>query len=348
MMTTVASALIDFPLRSSNARHAVVVGACSMARLVRLSKDSSPIRAILTNVEASGHFRRLGAQLRSPSNVAQPEVLPPEPRPRARRAAPFALLLAAVLLGGGLSWLVITGAGPASPEIVATHLNDVGDAGGMNGSLKNLISVWLLGLPLLLPLVWLAWLYNDMVDQEEQVYAAWAQVESNYQRRSDLIPGLVRAVNRYLSHERGTLVEVTAQRTAALDPLAAAVKDLDAAREEAEGPAAEAKPEAEALLERMAAAQEALGKSLGRFFGVAESYPQLRSADQFLELQAQLEGTENRINVARIEFNRQVERFNSAIRRLPGSLVAGLGHFRRKAYFQAAEGSVAAPELGLD
>ncbi len=130
----------------------------------------------------------------------------------------------------------------------------------MNGSLKSLISLWLLGLPLVLPLVWLVWLYNDIVDQEEQVYAAWAQVESNYQRRSDLIPDLVQAVNRYLNHERGTLVEVTAERTAALDPLAAALKDLDAARKEAEAPAAEAKPEAEAVLERLAAAGGARAK----------------------------------------------------------------------------------------
>jgi LemA protein len=284
--------------------------------------------------------------------LAQPEILSPDATPRSgqsARKAPLALLLAALLLGGGgLSWLVLAGGGPTPIETVPAHLNHVGAAGEMNGSLKNLISLWLLGLPLVLPLVWLAWLYNDIVDQEEQVYAAWAQVESNCQRRSDLIPDLVQAVNRYLGHERGTLVDVTAERTAALNPLAAALKDLDAARKQAEAPAAEAKPEAEAVLERLAAAQEALGQSLGRFFGVAESYPQLRSADQFLELQAQLEGTENRINVARIEFNKQVEQFNSAIRRLPGSLVAGLGHFRRKAYFQAAEGSAAAAELNLD
>ncbi len=281
--------------------------------------------------------------------MAQPEALPPDAGPRSgqsARRAPLALLMTALLLGGGLSWLVLGGSGPAPLETVAAHLNDAGAAGEMNGSFKNLISLWLLGLPLVLPLVWLVWLYNDIVDQEEQVYAAWAQVESNYQRRSDLIPDLVQAVNRYLSHERGTLVDVTAERTAALDPLAAALKDLDAARREAEAPTAEAKPEAEAVLDRLSVAQEALGQSLGRFFGLAESYPQLRAADQFLELQAQLEGTENRINVARIEFNRQVEQFNSAIRRLPGSLVAGLGHFRRKAYFQAQESSAA--ELGLD
>lgn len=283
--------------------------------------------------------------------MAQPEALPPDAAPRAgqrARRAPLALLLSALLLGGGLSWLVLAGAGPAPPETVAAHLNDVGAAGAMNGNLKNLISLWLLGLPLVLPLVWLAWLYNDIVDQEEQVYAAWAQVESNYQRRSDLIPHLAKAVNRYLSHERGTLLDVTAERTAALNPLAAALEDLDAARKEAEAPAEKAKPEAEAVLERLAAAQEALGQSLGRFFGVAESYPELRAADQFLELQAELEGTENRINVARMEFNRKVKRFNSAIRQLPGSLMAGLGHFRRKAYFQAAEGSATAAELGLD
>jgi LemA protein len=283
--------------------------------------------------------------------LTQPEVSSlggtPRSRERARKAS--LLLLAALLFGaGGLSWLVLAGAGPAPVETVAAHFNHVGAAGEMNRSLRNLVSLWLLGLPLVLPLVWLVWLYNDLVDQEEQVYAAWAQVESNYQRRTDLIPDLVQTATRYLDHERGTLVDVTAERTLALNPLAAALKDLDAARKEAEAPAAEAKPDAEAVLKRLAATQEALGESLGRFFGVAESYPQLRSADQFLELQAQLEGTENRINIARVEFNRQVERFNSAMRRLPGSLVAGLGHFRRKAYFQAEEGSAAAAELGLD
>jgi LemA protein len=284
--------------------------------------------------------------------VAQPETLSPDAVPRfghSARKAPLAVLLVALLLGGGaLTWLVLAGAGPAPIEAVATELNQAGATGEMNGSLKSLISIWLLGLPLVLPLVGLVWLYNRIVDQEEGVYAAWAQVESNYQRRNDLIPDLVQTVNRYLGHERGTLVDVTAERSAALNPLAAALADVDAARKKAEAPAGEAKPETEAALARLAAAEEALRQSLGRFFGVAESYPQLRSADQFLELQAQLEGTENRINVARVEFNRQVEQFNSAIRRLPGSLVAGLGHFRRKAYFQAEEGAAAAAELGFD
>ena len=99
---------------------------------------------------------------------------------------------------------------------------------------------------------------------------------------------------------------------------------------------------------RLAAAQAAVAGSLGRLFALAENYPDLRAADQFLALQAQLEGTENRLNVARINFNRRVEAFNGAIRQLPGSLLARLGDFRRKAYFQAAEDAATAAEVRFD
>jgi LemA protein len=282
-----------------------------------------------------------------------PNGLPPHAAPRPRRglrATPLVVLAALFLGSGALYWLLVAGDGPAPIENVAETLNQVGATGAMNGSLQRIIGLSLFGLPLVLPLVWLVWLYNGIVDKEEQVYGAWAQVESNYQRRSDLIPNLVAMVDRYLDHERDTSIGVAAERGAALNPIMAALKDVDTARKTAEQLAGEAEPEApaEAALARLAAAQEAVGQSLGRFFGVVENYPQLRSADQFLELQAQLEGSENRINVARLEFNRAVEDYNGAIRRLPGSLVARVGDFGRKAYFQAAEGAAEAAELAFD
>ena len=269
---------------------------------------------------------------------------------RSRRSrVPFggaALLVGVLLLGAGL-WLIAATGGPAPVQDVASSLNQSGATGEMNGGLKGLINLMLVSVPLIVPVLWLAWLYNDLVAKEEQVFAAWAQVESNNQRRSDLLPNLVRSVGRYLEHERGTLVEVTEERGAALRPLGAARVEVEAAHKQAEQHAG-AGPDAQAAMERLAAGEAAVERSLGRLFALAEGYPDLRAADQFLELQAQLEGTENRLNVARIQFNQRVEEFNGAIRQLPGSLLARLGDFRRKAYFQAEEGAAAAAELRFD
>ena len=269
---------------------------------------------------------------------------------RSRRSrVPFggaALLVGVLLLAAGL-WLIAATGGPAPVQDVASSLNQSGATGEMNGGLKGLINLMLVSVPLIVPVLWLAWLYNDLVAKEEQVFAAWAQVESNNQRRSDLLPNLVRSVGRYLEHERGTLVEVTEERGAALRPLGAALDEVEAAHKQAEQHAG-AGPDAQAAMERLAAAEAAVERSLGRLFALAEGYPDLRAADQFLELQAQLEGTENRLNVARIQFNQRVEEFNGAIRQLPGSLLARLGDFRRKAYFQAEEGAAAAAELRFD
>lgn len=266
-----------------------------------------------------------------------------------RRRGPLggALLVAGVLTMAAGLWLIAATGGPSELQDVASDLNQTGATGEMNGGLKGLINLMLIGVPVIIPLLWLVWLYNDMVGKEEQVFAAWAQVESNYQRRSDLLPNLRRTVARYLEHERGTLVEVTEERSAALRPLGAALEEVEAARRQADAQV-EAGPEAEAAMARLAAAQAAVDRSLGRFFALAENYPDLRAGDQFLELQAQLEGTENRLNVARIQFNQRVEEFNGAIRQLPGSLLARLGDFRRKAYFQAAEGAAAAAEVRFD
>lgn len=280
--------------------------------------------------------------------MAQDEILPAAAGPgRGRRPkAPLggAVLVASLLAMAAGVWLIAATGGSPEMQNVASDLNQVGATGEMNAGLKGLINLTLIGVPLILPLLWLVWLYNDIVGKEERVFSAWAQVESNYQRRGDLLPTLMGAVGRYLAHERDTLVEITQERTAGLNPLGVALAEVEAARQQAEAQA-EAGPEAEAAMEQLAAAQAAVDRSLGRLFALAEDYPDLRAADQFLELQAQLEGTENRLNVARIEFNGRVEEFNGAIRQLPGSLLARLGDFRRKAYFQAAEGATATTEV---
>lgn len=236
----------------------------------------------------------------------------------------------------------------AAVQDVASSLNDIGGFGAMTKGLGRALAIALVGLPLILPVLFLVWLYNGLVDREERVHSAWAQVESNVQRRSDLIPALVQTVSRYLEHERETLREVTQARAGSLDPLGQALRSVVEAEQRAIQLGEEAAPQREAKLQELAGAEVELDRALGRLFAVAESYPQLRSADQFLDLQGQLEGTENRINMARVAFNRMAEDYNAAIRRLPGSLVASLGDFRRKAYFQAEDDAGGAAELRFE
>jgi LemA protein len=191
------------------------------------------------------------------------------------------------------------------------------------------------------PILIVAGSYNSLVNKEEAVLTSWGQVESQFQRRADLIPSLVETVTRYMKHERETLTEVTEQRQPDLGRLAEAVEKL------AEGQAgvAEVNSDDETLIEnqqalnRLFSESAAAERSIRGLFVVVEDYPELASSDQFLELQAQLEGTENRINVARLRFNEAVGTFNSASRRIPGNLAAALGGFKRKAYFRADEGS---------
>jgi LemA protein len=199
----------------------------------------------------------------------------------------------------------------------------------------------LLLLPLILIVGGFGWFYNRIVDKEERVYEAWSQVESNLQRRTDLIPNLVEAVSRYMKHERETLTAIADERGDALNPLEDAMSRLIADQQSAVSQE-DAAPDDEQALARLAQAQQMLGGSLKNLIAVAESYPTLRSGDQFLSLQAQLEGTENRINVARMEFNESVGTYNSSIRRLPGTLIAALGDFKRKAYFKT-EGDAGDP-----
>lgn len=200
-----------------------------------------------------------------------------------------------------------------------------------------IVAVVLLALP---AAMW-AWLHNGLVNREERVLAGWAQVESNYQRRADLVPQLVESVSRYLRHERETLAAVTDQRGEALAGLERAMGELQAARSASDRIMEQhaTPPADERELAAISTAQARFEGSMARFIGLVENYPDLKASDQFLTLQAQLEGTENRINVARLRFNEAVQDYNRALRTLPSSLVAGAEGFQRKAYFQAVEGA---------
>lgn len=183
-----------------------------------------------------------------------------------------------------------------------------------------------------------AWVYNSVVSRHEAVDAAWSQVESTYQRRADLIPNLQRSVERYLEHERDTLEAVTAEREGepALDELLATLKQSRARSADA---LSEAAPGDAAALARIQSTQGELGAVVQRLMARSEAYPDLRSGDQFLRLQAQLEGTENRINLARSRYNEAVRRYNSTIRRLPGRLIADIEGYEARAYFESEAGA---------
>ena len=273
---------------------------------------------------------------------------------RPPRLPSIATVIAVACIVGALLALALvaiytTGADPAATEIqdVSETLNIPGGTGAMNRTLSTLTSTALLLLPLVLIIAAFAWFYNSIVNKEERVYQAWSQVESNLQRRTDLIPNLVETVSRYMRHERETLTGVVGERADALNPLADAMDRLIADQQRAAEQSG-AELDDEDALARLAQAQTVLGGSLKNLVAVAESYPTLRSGDQFLSLQAQLEGTENRINVARMEFNQSVGDYNSAIRRLPGTLIARMANFKRKAYFETEDGADAPVKVEFD
>jgi LemA protein len=237
------------------------------------------------------------------------------------------------------------GDGPAAVQSVAESLNQSDGAGQMNRSILAFFVVALfVAVPAGVGLV----SYNGLVAKEERVFSAWAQVESTLQRRADLIPRLVESGSRFIQHERETLQGVTEARGGPSSDLAAAIEDLASAGAASADVLAkddEAIVETQDMLESLAEAQSRMDRSIRTLLATAEAYPDLRSSDQFLELQSQLEGTENRINVARLRFNDTAGLYNAAIRSVPGVFIAGLGDFRRKAYFQADEDSRNAAEL---
>jgi LemA protein len=167
--------------------------------------------------------------------------------------------------------------------------------------------------------------YNDMVTLEEGVTSQWAQVENVYQRRADLIPNLVNIVKGYASHERETLTEVMEARSKATSVNINA-GNLD-----------------EAKLKQFQQAQDGLSSALSRLMVVVERYPDLKANQNFLELQAQLEGTENRIAVERKKFNESVQSYNTYIRKFPQTFLSGMYGFEKKGYFEAKQGADEAP-----
>lgn len=171
--------------------------------------------------------------------------------------------------------------------------------------------------------------YNSLQQKEEAVFKAWADIESNLQRRADLIPNLVETVKGYAGHEKATLEAVISARAKATS-IQLSTKDLS-------NPA---------TMQQLQEAQGGLGTALARLMVVAEQYPELKANQNFLDLQNQLEGTENRINVARQRYNQAVETFNAAIRSFPESLTNNLLlHLERKEYFKAAPEAREVPKV---
>lgn len=169
--------------------------------------------------------------------------------------------------------------------------------------------------------------YNSMVAQDEAVGTAWSNVENQYQRRSDLIPNLVNTVKGYAAHEKETFDAVVSARAKATQTTVS-IDDLT--------------PEKMQAYQR---AQGEVGSALSRLLAVTENYPELKANENFKELQAQLEGTENRISVERRKFNETARGYNTAIRKFPRNIVAGLFGFEKHPYFEAEEGSEKAPEV---
>ena len=171
--------------------------------------------------------------------------------------------------------------------------------------------------------------YNALQGMEEAVFKAWGDVEANLQRRADLIPNLVATVKGYAAHEQETLQAVVEARAKATG-VQLSTKDLGNAQ----------------AMQQMLDAQGGLSSALSRLMVVVERYPDLKANQNFMDLQNQLEGTENRINVARQRYNEQVQAFNSAIRKFPNSLTNSLLlHLERKEYFKAQSGAEQAPTV---
>lgn len=175
--------------------------------------------------------------------------------------------------------------------------------------------------------IWGVSSYNGMVKMEETVSTEWSNVENQYQRRSDLIPNLVNTVKGYASHEKETFQAVVDARTKATQ-MTISADDLT--------------PE---KMQEFQKVQGEVGSALGRLLAITEAYPDLKANENFKELQAQLEGTENRISVERKKFNDAARSYNTAIRTFPRNLLAGMFGFDKRPYFEAEEGAEKAPKV---
>ena len=192
---------------------------------------------------------------------------------------------------------------------------------------KGLITILVIAAVALAAFLWVKSVYNSMVTADEAVSAAWSQVENVYQRRADLIPNLVATVKGYAAHEQETLEGVIEARSRAtqitVDPT-----DLD-----------------EEEIEKFQQAQGELGSALGRLLALSESYPDLKANENFKELQAQIEGTENRIANARRSYNEVANDYNIMIQKFPKNIIANIFSFKTMGLFKADEGAENAPKV---
>ena len=192
---------------------------------------------------------------------------------------------------------------------------------------KKVIVLIAVAVVLLGSFVWVKNVYNKLVTSDENTQSAWSQVENVYQRRADLIPNLIATVKGYAAHESETLESVVAARAKAtqvtIDPESLSYEDIAKYNE----------------------AQGELGNALGRLLLIQENYPDLKANQNFRDLQAQLEGTENRIATERMKFNQAVQNYNTAIRRFPSNIIASMFGFEKKGYFEANSGAENAPKV---
>jgi LemA protein len=213
------------------------------------------------------------------------------------------------------------------PAISPTMTNNALSGGRM----KKILLFGCLGAVILIVILalWLFSSYNSMVKLDQGVKAQWSQVENQYQRRMDLIPNLVETVKGYAAHEKETLTQVVEARAKAGGVLKAGENALSS-------------PEA---FKRMEEAQNSLTGALSRLMVVVERYPDLKANQNFLTLQSQLEGTENRITVERMRFNETAQGYNTYIKRIPQVLFARLFGFSERSYFAAQTGAEQAPKV---
>jgi len=193
------------------------------------------------------------------------------------------------------------------------------------------IGLGIAGFFILITILIISWgigVYNSLVTLDEQVTSSWSQVQNQYQRRSDLVPNLVNTVKGVANFEKETYTAVTEARSK--------VNQINISPEILNNPQ---------MFQKFQQAQDGLSGALSRLLVAVEAYPQLKANENFLQLQSQLEGTENRISVERKKFNESVQGFNTKIRKFPANLIAGFAGFAQKQYFQASEAAQEVPNV---